>query len=109
MDGEAKWAVAGQVELSGEDPEGAERAATSQRGQPAKQAYKERIDKYTKAAWSASTRYDKLVMRDLRAGRSLRFFQKAAANLSRRHFSILVQLRSGHIGAQQLSTPHRKG
>jgi len=106
VDGEAKWAAAGKSSAVERIPKEL-RGRLPRSAAAAKQAYKERIDEYTKAAWSASTRYDKLAMRDLRAGRSLRFFQKAAANLSRRHFSILVQLRSGHIGLN--SFLHRIG
>ncbi|KLO04410.1 hypothetical protein SCHPADRAFT_792782, partial [Schizopora paradoxa] len=48
--------------------------------------------------WAVSPRYEKIAMRDLRAGRPARFFHKAAAGLTRRQHSMIVHLRTGHIG-----------
>ncbi|KLO11694.1 hypothetical protein SCHPADRAFT_830666 [Schizopora paradoxa] len=63
-----------------------------------KQAYRKRADKVAGQMWSASPRYDRLAMRDLRMRRPLRFFHKATMKLTRRQHNLLVQLRSGNIG-----------
>ncbi|KLO10469.1 hypothetical protein SCHPADRAFT_794770, partial [Schizopora paradoxa] len=63
-----------------------------------KQAYRKLAEETAASIWSNSPRYNRLAMRDLRMQRPPRFFHKAAAKLTRRQHSILVQLRTGHIG-----------
>lgn len=106
VDQHAKLAAAGKTstakrlprELRGEVP----RSLAA-----AKQAYLATIDEKARLAWSSSPRYVRLAMRDLRAGRAIRFFHKAAWKLSRRQYSMIVQLWVGHIALN--SHLHRIG
>ncbi len=97
VDGEAKWAAAGRSSATKLLPR-ALRKRLPLSAAARKQAYRKRADEVAGQMWSESPRYDRLAMRDLRMKRPLRFFQKAAIKLSRRQQSLLVQLRTGHIG-----------
>ncbi|KLO06487.1 hypothetical protein SCHPADRAFT_814851, partial [Schizopora paradoxa] len=65
-----------------------------------KQAYQKRSEEIAAQIWGSSPRIDRLAMRDIRMHRPLRFFHKHAIKLqlTRRQHSMLVQLRTGHIG-----------
>jgi len=97
VDERAKEAAAGVSSARAHLPK-AFRRALPRSAAAAKQAFRTRMEDAAKTLWALSPRYEKIAMRDLRAGRPARFFHKAAAGLSRRQHSMIVHLRTGHVG-----------
>lgn len=97
VDNHAKLAAAGKTSATRRLPREL-RGAIPRSLAAAKQAYLATLDEKARLAWSSSPRYERLAMRDLRAGRAIRFFHKAARKLSRRQYSLIVQLWAGHVG-----------
>lgn len=97
VDEGAKWAAAGTSSAPHRLPKEF-RKTLPRSAAAAKQAFRTRMEEAAKETWATSPRYQKIAMRDLRAGRPARFFHKAAAGLSRRQHSMIVHLRTGHIG-----------